>query len=270
MFSTPQLRVVSAKLRNPQNFQHITLMVDGHDSRALHNGADKPALYSYKLKKSGYRTQMCIDINGMILCLSDTEECRSNPDITMFRNMNLLRKIHTADCVVLDGGYPQSVLEDMVENTDDFKLSNFCIPIRKPRGANLTANELDYNKRLGSFRSMIESTFGDLGNMFKRLSNKDVVRIAGPKLYNTQMKLCCLLYNMKRMVTACQLPIQHHHTIWMQHEFDFPDNEAEATTRPDPIVSIAEKNELADDMADLQLKFLTASIEDSWDVYVEL
>ncbi|KAI9466542.1 hypothetical protein BX667DRAFT_523863 [Coemansia mojavensis] len=131
MFSTDKLRVASASLNNPENFKHITLMVDGHDSRALHNGGNKAALYSYKLKKSGYRTQLCIDTNGMILLLSPTVECRDNTNIAMFK-MNMLDKISATDCIVLDGGYPMSVLETIVEKSEIYNLSNFCIPSESP------------------------------------------------------------------------------------------------------------------------------------------
>lgn len=270
MFSTPELRVASAQLGNPHYFKHITLMVDGHDSRALHNGAYKPELYSYKLKHSGYRTQMCIDINGMILHLSPTEQCRDNPDNKMLQKMKILNKINTADCIALDGGYPLSTLEDMVENYDNFNMSNFCTPFRKPRGLSLSDNEAQFNTRFGSFRSMIESTFGALGSTFERLSNKDVVRVANPKVYNLQMKLCCLLYNVKRMVTECSIPSQQHHTGWMHDRFDYPMTNDEKVIKADRITSINEKAEMADDISKLQYKLLATSLRTVDDVYVEL
>jgi hypothetical protein len=270
MFSSIKLRVTSAGLNNPDAFKHITLMIDGHDSRALHNGGDKAALYSYKLKKSGYRTQLCIDINGMILFLSTSEECRSNTDMYMLKGMNLVDKINPVDCIALDGGYPQSVLQDIVEDTDEFSLSNFCIPIRKPRGGDLTAIEAEYNKRFGSFRSMVESTFGELGTTFKRLSNKDVVRIANPKLYNLQMKLCCLLYNIRRMGTACHVSAQHHHSMWMEEEFEYPMNDDNILLQPDPQHSLDDKNELTSAIADMQHQFLTTYLDDDDNVYVDI
>ena len=52
MFSTPEIRIHSANWRNPPLFKHVTMMLDGHDSRATY-GEDKAVMYSYKLKKSG-------------------------------------------------------------------------------------------------------------------------------------------------------------------------------------------------------------------------
>ncbi|KAG0167133.1 hypothetical protein DFQ28_000886 [Apophysomyces sp. BC1034] len=44
---------------NPEDFKHITMMINGHDSRATYiNAADRAMYYSYKLKKSGFRTQI--------------------------------------------------------------------------------------------------------------------------------------------------------------------------------------------------------------------
>ncbi|KAJ2645757.1 hypothetical protein IWW40_005877, partial [Coemansia sp. RSA 1250] len=64
----------------------------------------------------------------------------------MFKKMNMLDKISATDCIVLDGGYPLSVLETIVEKSEIYNLSNFCIPIRKPRGSDLSAVEQEYNK----------------------------------------------------------------------------------------------------------------------------
>ncbi|ORX70682.1 hypothetical protein DL89DRAFT_256869 [Linderina pennispora] len=106
MFSTPELRLLAAKMQNPHGFKHVTLMLDGYDSRALHNGAYKPGLYSYKLKKSGYHIQVCIDVIGMVLLVSSTVDCRDTPDSRMIKNMGLLKRISPIDCI---GGHSQSL-----------------------------------------------------------------------------------------------------------------------------------------------------------------
>ncbi|KAG0074861.1 hypothetical protein BGZ90_010407, partial [Linnemannia elongata] len=56
MFSTPEIRMRSASWSNPRMFRHITLLLDGHDTRATYRET-KAEMYSYKLKKSGLRTQ---------------------------------------------------------------------------------------------------------------------------------------------------------------------------------------------------------------------
>ncbi|OAQ22398.1 hypothetical protein K457DRAFT_1761461, partial [Linnemannia elongata AG-77] len=45
-------------------------------------------MYSFKFRKSGLRTQVCIDVNNMVVFMS---------------------KIHGVDCIGLDGGYPQHI-----------------------------------------------------------------------------------------------------------------------------------------------------------------
>ncbi|KAI9233206.1 MAG: hypothetical protein BYD32DRAFT_361133, partial [Podila humilis] len=51
-------------------------------------------MYSYKLKKSGVRTQVCTDCNGMAIL-----------------------HIHQLDCIAVDGGYTQYI-KKVVEDTD--------------------------------------------------------------------------------------------------------------------------------------------------------
>ncbi|KAI9239763.1 MAG: hypothetical protein BYD32DRAFT_356225, partial [Podila humilis] len=55
-------------------------------------------MYSYKLKKSGVRTQVCMDPNGMALIVSNTPH------------------IHELDCIAIDGGYTQYI-KKLVEDT---------------------------------------------------------------------------------------------------------------------------------------------------------
>ncbi|KAF9994280.1 hypothetical protein BGZ80_007866, partial [Entomortierella chlamydospora] len=52
---------------NPDPFKHVTLSLDGHDTSVSYIGADKPSLYSYKLRKSGFRLQECSDMNNIVL-----------------------------------------------------------------------------------------------------------------------------------------------------------------------------------------------------------
>ncbi|KAF8922904.1 hypothetical protein BGZ58_003601, partial [Dissophora ornata] len=66
MCSSVRLRLLTARSINPVSFKHITLHLDGHDSRVVYPRVDKASMYSYKLKKSGFRTQVCCDMNSMI------------------------------------------------------------------------------------------------------------------------------------------------------------------------------------------------------------
>ncbi|KAI7847284.1 hypothetical protein BDC45DRAFT_420247, partial [Circinella umbellata] len=61
--------------------------------------------WSYKLKTSGLRTQVVIDINEMVIIVSKSELCGESNDGSMFLNMKLYNKIYKHDCIAFDGGY---------------------------------------------------------------------------------------------------------------------------------------------------------------------
>lgn len=108
MLSNIKIRILSALIKNPKYFKHITLLLDGHDSTIEY---DKPDIslqkrWSYKLKTSGLRTQVLLDINEMVILVSKSELCGKSSDGTMFLNMKLYRKMHKEDCVAFVGGYP--------------------------------------------------------------------------------------------------------------------------------------------------------------------
>ncbi|KAF8933188.1 hypothetical protein BGZ47_010992, partial [Haplosporangium gracile] len=57
MCSSIKLRLLYSRSTNPKTFKLITLHLDGHYSRVAYRNADKASMYSYKLRKSGFRTQ---------------------------------------------------------------------------------------------------------------------------------------------------------------------------------------------------------------------
>jgi len=165
MFSTPELRVRVANWKNPPLLKHITLLLDGHDTRTTY-GDNKVDMYSYKLRKSGLRTQVCIDTNGMAILVSKSKSCKDNNDGTMLEEMEIGKKIAEVDCVGLDGGYTQHI-GNVLEQDSLLTLANFCFPIRKKRLQQLHPEEAEFNTKFGSFRSAVESTFSELGTAFK-------------------------------------------------------------------------------------------------------
>ncbi|KAI9497239.1 hypothetical protein BDB00DRAFT_751136, partial [Zychaea mexicana] len=82
-------------------------------------------------------------------------------------------------------------------------LNNFMFPIRKSKNIEFTDKELLYNDTFGSFRSKIESCFGNLGNKFKRFNNNEgSIKVTDLKVYNLQLKL--------------------NHILWINENFDYP------------------------------------------------
>jgi hypothetical protein len=222
MFSNINIRLLSSLNNNPKYFEHITLYIDGHDTRGIEiKNLNKASFYSYKLKKSGFRTQVIIDVNDMILYVSESKPCKNFNDGTMFTNMNINNKLHQLDCLALDGGYSQFV-QKVIDNSNILNIKNFVYPFRKPKNNKLNDNENKYNLIFGSFRSKIEDIFSDLGNTFERLNNKKPIRTDNIDIFNLQFKMCCLLSNIKRIEEKGLINAEDTHKNWMLNNFDFP------------------------------------------------
>ena len=262
MFSTPQIRVRSANWKNPPLFKHITLLLDGHDTRATY-GENKIDMFSYKLRKSGLRTQVCIDINGVALFVSKSAACKDNNDGTMLVAMKIGKKIQQVDCIGLDGGYTQHVGE-ILEQDHQLTLKNFCFPIRKKRLQPLHAEEANFNSMFGGFRSMVENTFSELGTAFSKHNNKDPIRVGSMKEFNMNLRLCLLLLNIKKFVNILQIQVLPHHRTWMEDGFDYP---TDKKIIPDltETYTVLNKLEYGDEMLKVQEAFLSMDMDESGD-----
>lgn len=261
MFSTPKIRVMSASWKNPPLFKHITLLLDGHDTRATY-GQDKISMYSYKLRKSGLRTQVCIDVNGMVVFVSKSASCKDNNDGTMLVGMNIASKVDSrADCIALDGGYSQHI-GVIVEEQDDLELKNFCFPIRKKRLQPLHPDEANFNSMFGGYRSMVENTFSELGTAFNKHNNKDPIRVDKKKEFNLNIRLCLLLVNIKKFVHMLAIEELPHHQAWTADGFDYP---MDKKLIPDltETYTVQNKLEYGVEMLKMQEEFLNMEMDES-------
>ncbi|KAF8934921.1 hypothetical protein BGZ58_005358, partial [Dissophora ornata] len=102
--------------------------------------------------------------------VSQPAECRDFNDGTMLSKLAIDKKIHHLDCLALDGGYTLH-LEGIIAASDTLTSSNFCYPIRKRKGIELTEEEIRYNAVFGSVRSKVESYFGDMQTTFTKFSH---------------------------------------------------------------------------------------------------
>jgi hypothetical protein len=226
MFSNIKIRILTAKMQNPDNFKGVTLFLDGHDSKVNYENikTDKFDLYSYKLDRSGVRTQVCCDVNGFVIYVSSSRFCKDNADGQMFLKMKLEKKIDTCDCIAFDGGYYYYIYE-FIENGakigKDFDKTNFIHPIRKEKGINLSNEELEFNKEFGSFRSTIETLFAKLGNKFNMFNNNHkITRITNVLTYNLKFKTMALLYNIQKFVEIYNIEANEIHKQWYNDDFD--------------------------------------------------
>lgn len=262
MFSTPEIRVRSANWKNPPLFKHITLLLDGHDTRASY-GENKIDMFSYKLRKSGLRTQVCIDINGMALFVSKSAACKDNNDGSMLVAMKIGNKIKDVDCIGLDGGYTQYIGE-ILEQDHQLTLKNFCFPIRKKRLQPLHTDEANFNSMFGGFRSMVENTFSELGAAFSKHNNKDPIRVDTKMEFNMNLRLCLLLLNIKKFVNILQIQESPHHRAWMEEGFDYP---TDKKVIPDltETYTVLNKLEYGNEMLRMQEEFLNMGMDESED-----
>ncbi|KAF9103377.1 hypothetical protein BGX27_010610 [Mortierella sp. AM989] len=261
MFSTITTRLVAAKEKNPPLFKHVTLHVDGHDTRATYDGESKVEMYSYKLKKPGLRTQVAMDCNGMAIWVSNSASCKSNVDGTMLLAMRLEKKMHAMDCVAVDGGYTQ-FLKKLTDESEDLGMQNFAYPVRRKKHQKLSAAESSYNVTFGSFRSQMEALFGDLGSTFQRHNNRTPVLVDKKQTYNLQLKLALLLLNIKRIVALLELPAEPIYASWVQEGFEYPCEEGDIVEQPldlPPLDNIVKNGK---SMGQLQQKFLAMQVAD--------
>jgi hypothetical protein len=100
-------------------------------------------MYSYKIKKSGLRTQVTINVNSMVLFASKLASCCDNNDGKMLLEMGLGKRMHEMDCMALDGRYTQYI-RDLVDKEKQEEC-NFCFPICKKRLQPLHDEESNFN-----------------------------------------------------------------------------------------------------------------------------
>lgn len=266
MFSSIRLRILSAYKHNPPLFKHVTLIIDGHDSRINYVDTDikRERLFSYKFKKNGIRTQIISDVNDMIIYISKSDFCADSSDGSMFLNMKLYRKINSYDVLATDGGYTlfiNQLIDLSSEKGFNLNNNNFIYPIRKEVNLDLSSDERHFNDVFGSFRSKIEAQFSDIGNKFLRFSNSNsTAKIDNIKFYNLQFKTACLLKNIQKFVEIFNINIQSHHKLWESDNFEFPFKEKLI----DIVISNSmEQSKRKDEMLELQKSFLEFSIDNN-------
>ncbi len=226
-FSTNVLRLLSSKKMNPSLFDHVTLFLDGHHSKIAYQdiNLEKTDLYSYKLKTNGLNTQFLIDCNNICVYISNSLPCKNNTDDNMFLNLKLNTFFRNGDCICFDGLY-QNTVDEIIEKYNnvgfDISIDNFTFPIRKDRGIKLALDEENYNSQLGSFRSRIETYFATLGKIFKRFDAQQKIRITDNELYNLQLKLACVLLNIKTFSELFSMEDNNNlFEKWREDGFDY-------------------------------------------------
>jgi hypothetical protein len=269
MFSDIKIRVLSAKLFNPPPFSCITLYADGHDNRINYNSIKeidsfkRRMLYSYKLKQSGCRSQVMMDINNMFIAVSDTEKCGVNNDGSMFIMWKPDDLMNKNDVLQLDGGYTLFIKTLLKKQSVPNRLvtHNFLTPLRKYKNKDFDLSEQEYNEKFGSKRSDIETAFANLSSIFLRFSCNNKPRVCSLTTYNLQFKLACFLLNVRTAEKLFHLELQSHHQYWYHKDFDFeshdPLNDDNLTAR------LEDQLHYIEEMSEIQESFIQILANDS-------
>lgn len=225
-----RIRLLNSYIKNPEMMKHVTLILDGHHNKIIYENVDfdRKDLYSWKLKKPGLNTQFIIDINDIAVFISDSLPCKNNNDDKMLINNIQFNNFFTLyDNICFDGLY-KNTLNETIEKYSlrnlDLKINNFTFPIEKQKNIDLTDEETNFNNYIGGFRSRIESYFANLGKVFKRFDAKNNVRVTKLETYNIQLKLACVLLNIKKFTELSGLNPLHKHSLWLKDGFDYPNN----------------------------------------------
>lgn len=267
-FSNSVTRLLYSKIYNPKNFEHCTLLLDGRHNKIVVEdiNLDKKDLYSYKLKKNALNTQFIIDSAGYLVYASESLPCKFNNDDNMFiNNVNLVEFFKISDCLCYDGLY-ENVLDEILDKYNNIGLciseNNFCFPIKKDKKIDLTEEELNFNKQLGSYRSTIETFFANFSHIFKKFSHKSNSRITKERTYNAQLKLSLVLYNIKNFVKKNNVEEKPYHKLWLEQDFDFFDYIKDFNISPKSAKTIYKKENIIN-MKSLQDDILNKILSDN-------
>ena len=92
-FGNYMTRYLNIYLYNPYMFKHVTLLMDGHHNKITYEDIylNKKELYSYKLNSNGLNTQFIVDMNNIVVNVSNSLPCKMNNDDNMFiSDINML------------------------------------------------------------------------------------------------------------------------------------------------------------------------------------
>jgi len=188
--------------------------------------------------------------------------CKDYNDGTMFLDFKLENnKISKTDYIAVNGRYTLFInqfIEKCEKKGININDNNFIYPIQKQIYQVMTQNEIEFNKIFGSFYSIIENQFGELSNTFHYFNNnKSAPHISDCKIYNLQLKLVCLLKNIKKFVEIHQIEISSHHKLWENNSFEYfqesPDNIS-------LIIDEVKQTSKINEMLDVQKNFLNLYI----------
>jgi hypothetical protein len=91
----------------------------------------------------------------------------------------------------------------MIQDSEKLDETNYCPNVKKQKNIDLTEDEENYKRDNSGFRSNIESDyFAILVKKFKKFSLLTNKRTHNFKIFNLELKIACLLFNINRFVVG--------------------------------------------------------------------
>lgn len=212
-FSTNIIRILTSRLNNPKRLKNVTCFLNEYDSRICYKDIhfDRKRLYSIDFNSSGYKTQFIIDSNMFILYVSFPSPSNDYSCGEMINNINFKNIITYTDCILLDDIYIE-YLEDVIKNDNEkggfLSNDNFYYQI------NIKNTEID------NFICTMKKFLTEFTNLFKRFNKKST--ITESYCYNLQLKLCCVLYNIKRACKIYEINDENDlYKQWLNDDFEY-------------------------------------------------
>ena len=205
----PTARNITNEMRNMKSVREIAVMIPGFDGTIIVDGthsriqrpsdsAARKKAYSGKKKAFTFNTAVFVTTDGRIVGISDTDVGTTH-DITELRGA--LPKLEVIGKSMLDADAPPDERLELMGDSGYQGAAKYCpganvtIPVKKPKGGELTAAQKAYNKKLGSKRVVVEHTIGDL----KEHRILAGVFVGTAEQYNRTFNVITGLVNFKRM-----------------------------------------------------------------------
>lgn len=220
LFSDIDTRIYNAKENNHENINFLTFTFDSYLKYNKVNNSNR-------LFNKGMITQFICDNNGFITYVSKTKKYYEK-----FKNGNILNETYFSD-VILDIDVDKDVIafNEEIYNFKDIIIKNTKENIKKDISENIVTTIIDddlisddiyYNSNFNDFIKIGKNTINSIENMFLIFKNDNYIRTADIKIYNLQLKIAILLYNIKIYTEKYNIQIKEIHKIWYEDEtFDF-------------------------------------------------
>lgn len=222
MFSNVKIRLLNSKLYNNNALKTPTFIFDTYSKIYETNRSNRNI-------DVGYVTQYLCDNNNFIIYVSSTKEyinnknnCIINFNELHFWDVNLF--VDEKDVITMNEDhikFKQYIISNIKKKQkNNINDNNFIGPIVND---DLNTEEILYNTLFNNFHFKGNNTILQIEDLFQILKNKNNLK-TDIKIYNLQLKICILLYNIYNFVDKYNIKSNNIHKAWFLDDFEFPKN----------------------------------------------